>query len=129
MITKIAATPFYSITADTDKNRIFFSIIGSWKSPSDAPNYLEDWKKALKLVRRGFTVLTDLTQAKVALPEIRKLHEDAQKIVMSAGLSKVAEIFPDDAVLKMQQDRISQATSMTKQVFSDRKAAELWLNS
>lgn len=129
MITEIAATPFYSITADTDKNRIYFSIVGSWKSPSDVPNYMDDWKKAVKQVRRGFTVLTDMTQAKVALPEIRKLHEDAQKMVMSAGLSKVAEVYPDDAVLKMQIDRISQASSMTKQAFSDRKAAELWLDS
>lgn len=125
----IANTPFYSINADTGKNRIYYAIIGSWKSPADVPNYLEDMKKSARQMKPGFTILTDLTRAKTAMPEIKKLHEQAQKILISAGLSKVAEVFPDkDYVLKMQVDKISDSTKMQKQAFSSRKDAEQWLD-
>jgi hypothetical protein len=129
MMTEIATTPFYSIKADTGKNRIYYTIIGTWKNPSDVPNYLEDIKKAARQVKSGFTILTDLTSAKTAMPEIKKLHEQAQSILISAGLSKVAEVFPEkDYILKMQVNKISETTKMNKQAFDSRKEAEQWLD-
>lgn len=129
MMTEIAATPFYSIKADTTKNRIYYTIIGTWKSPSDVPNYLEDIKKAIRQIKPGFTILTDLTHAKTAMPEMKKLHEQAQSILISAGLSNVAEVFPEkDYILKMQVDKISETTKMKKQAFGSRKDAEQWLD-
>jgi hypothetical protein len=129
MMAQIASTPFYSINADTGKNRIYYTITGTWKSPSDVPNYLEDIKKAVRQVKSGFTILTDLTHAKTAMPEIKKLHEQAQSILISAGLSKVAEVFPEkDYILKMQVDKIAQATKMVKKEFINKKEAEEWLD-
>ncbi len=126
---ELVNTRFYRMKVDAEKNRVYFKILGFWGSRQNVPNYLDDWRKTLKELRPGFTILTDLTESKMPSEDAVELHEQAQKLVMEAGLSKVAELRPEaDPLVQRQYDELSRTTSMQKRVFTDFDKAEAWLN-
>ena len=127
-MTEIAKTNKYSVSVDSNKNRMYLTVVGFWASPSDVPNYIDDVKKASAAVTKGFTILTDLTQMKTPAPELGPIHEQAQKSLINAGLKKTAEILSDDAIAKMVMDRYSKASGMEKMVFNNKHDAEAWLD-
>jgi len=63
---------YYKIGVSPEKNRVYFKIIGFWKSVEIVPDYLNDWKKATSLLARGFTLVTDATEMKTHPQEIKK---------------------------------------------------------
>lgn len=123
----VASNNFYSIKVDKNKNIIYFSIIGSWGKRSDVENYLEDWNKAIKLVKPGFKILSDLTKMGPTL--LTDLHLEAQKMLIEKGLDKVAEVYDGQVFAKMQIDKVSETSGMKKAVFDDMKKAEEWLEN
>jgi hypothetical protein len=125
---QIAKNQFYEMAVDPAKNRAYVTIVGDWERASDVSSYLPDWDSAIGEVTRGFTLLSDLTQAKPASPEIKALHEAAQKKLAQAGLGKMADVLPRDAVLKMQVDQVAHKTDMLKMVFASKAEAEAWLD-
>jgi hypothetical protein len=59
--------------------------------------------------------------------DVRKLHEQAQAILLKAGVSKVAEILKDD-VAEMQLDAVAKTTNFPKKNFRTAEDAEKWLD-
>jgi hypothetical protein len=59
--------------------------------------------------------------------DVRKLHEQAQAIILKAGVRKVAEVLKDD-VAEMQLDAVAKATQFPKKNFRSREEAEEWLD-
>ncbi|RPJ63375.1 MAG: hypothetical protein EHM12_02460 [Dehalococcoidia bacterium] len=127
-MTEIAKTAKYSVSVDSKKNRMYITVVGFWASPADVPNYIDDVKKAAAAITKGFTIVTDLTQMKTPAPEIGPIHEQAQKVLIGAGLKKTAEILTADAIAKMVMDRYSKASGMEKMIFHDKAEAEAWLD-
>ena len=124
----VAENEYYLLAVDQFRNRIYFTIIGYWRSRTVVPKYLEDMKRATREVSKGFTILTDLTKMKAPPTEVSSLHTEAQKILVAAGLSRTAEVIGRDAITKLSVDRISRESGMLKGTFSDWKEAEDWLD-
>ena len=124
----IAQTPQYELSVSKAKNRAYLRIIGFWRNPEQVPTYLEDWKKAIAALQPGFTLLTDAREMKIHPAAVRKVHEEAQQLVMNGGLSKVAEL-QLDKIAEMQLDGVAKDTKFPKRNFNDPKEAERWLDA
>ena len=124
---KINDTKYYTISITPEKNRAYLKIIGFWRNPEVVPDYLKDWTKATSLLSKGFTLLTDASEMKTHPQELRKLHEQAQAILLKAGVSKVAEILKDQ-VAEMQLDAVAKTTQFPKRNFRSAEEAEKWLD-
>lgn len=127
-LVKINVTKQYTISILPEKNRAYLKIIGFWRTPESVPDYLKDWMKATSLLSKGFTLLTDASEMKTHPQELRKLHEQAQAILLKAGVSKVAEILKDE-VAEMQLNAVAKATQFPKQNFKSAEEAEKWLDN
>ena len=100
---QINNTKQYVISVSPEKNRAYLKIIGFWRGPEVVPDYIKDWTKAMSLLNKGFTLLTDASEMKTHPASVRPLHEQAQALLLKAGVSKVAEVLKDD-VAEMQLD-------------------------
>jgi len=123
----INKTKQYTISVSPGRNRAYLKIIGFWRGPEIVPDYLKDWTKAISLLNKGFTLLTDASEMKTHPASVRPLHEQAQAILMKAGVSKVAEVLKDD-VAEMQLDSVAKTTQFPKKNFRTRSEAEVWLD-
>jgi hypothetical protein len=125
---EIANNKYYSILIDKDKNRMYLTLIGFWKDRSVVPNYVEDIQKAIQELSRGYTVLTDVTQLKTPPQKVADLHTEAQKVVITTGLKKTAEVVSQDVITKMAIDHYSKQSGMHKGTFGNKEKAEAWLD-
>lgn len=128
MTTSIAQTPQYELSVSKAKNRAYLIINGFWRGPEVVPEYINDWKKAVLALKPGFTLLTDAREMKIHPASVRSLHEEAQSLIVKAGVRKVAEL-QADKVAEMQLDGVSKETKMPKQNFTDQQEAEKWLDN
>ena len=124
---KINDTRFYRISVSPEKNRAYLKILGFWRSTEVVPDYLNDWNKAMSMLKKGFTLLTDASEMKTHPQDVRKLHEQAQAIILKAGVSKVAEVLKDD-VAEMQLDAVAKTTQFPKKNFKTAVDGEKWLD-
>ena len=123
----INKTKQYTIAVSPVKNRAYLKIIGFWRGPEIVPDYIKDWTKAVSLLNKGFTLLTDASEMKTHPTSVRPLHEQAQAMLIKAGVAKVAEVLKDD-VAEMQLDAVAKATQFPKKNFRTRNDAEAWLD-
>jgi hypothetical protein len=128
MKTEIATREKYMLAVDPDKNRIYYTMTGFWHNPEDFPNYVQDWEKTLAQVKRGFTILTDLTKFKTPGPKIKPILEKAQKALNDAGLKKTAELYGKDVLVEQSVDNIAKRSGMKKLSFKELWKAEAWLD-
>ncbi|HEY5917855.1 MAG TPA: hypothetical protein VIU13_10660 [Chryseolinea sp.] len=124
---KINDTKFYRISVAPEKNRAYLKILGFWRNAEVVPDYLNDWTKAMSMLKKGFTLLTDASEMKTHPQDVRKLHEQAQAIILKAGVSKVAEVLKDE-VAEMQLDAVAKTTQFPKKNFKTAEEAEKWLD-
>jgi hypothetical protein len=123
----VADNPHYLLSVNLQKNRAYLKIKGFWRNVDSVPSYLTDWKKTTALLKRKFTLLTDASEMKTHPQEVRKLHEEAQAIVIKAGVSRIAEITSDD-IATIQLDAVAKSTQFPKRNFKKAEDAEQWLD-
>lgn len=123
----IADNRSYTLNVVLHKNRIYLKIKGYWRSTETVPNYVSDWRKALLLVRKQFTVLTDASEMKTHPKPVRDLHEEVQKMINNADVKKVAEVVNDD-ITEMQLKAMARSTRFVRQKFQNIDEAEKWLD-
>lgn len=126
-LVKIRDSKLYTISVSPEKNRAYLKIIGFWRNPEAVPDYLPDWAKAVSMLKKGFTLLTDASEMKTHPQDVRKLHEQAQAILLKGGVAKVAEVVKDD-VAEMQLDAVAKTTQFPKKTFKTSDDAEKWLD-
>jgi hypothetical protein len=126
-ITTISNNKLYKIEISKEKNRAYLKIIGFWRNAAAVPEYLSDWNKAISSLTKGFTLLTDASEMKTHPQDVRRLHEQAQAMLLKGGVRKVAEVLKDD-VAEMQLDAVAKATQFPKKNFRSREEAEKWLD-
>ena len=124
----VANTNYYIISYSYSKNRFYLTIKGFWQSADVVSNYINDWKRAILLAIPNFTLLTDATKAKTYPPSVMAIHNEAQQIVVDAGLLQVAEVLPKSAFLKFQSELLSENSCMPCTKFNDIDLAEQCLN-
>jgi hypothetical protein len=128
----IAGNNYYSIKADEGKNRLYITLNGYWEDITKVPMYVNDVEKGAKSLSRGFSILSDLTTFKTPGSEVTALLEKGLKIAGPLGLSKLATVLPESAIVKMSMNRekLSERADMkNNQSFASKAEAEAWLNS
>ena len=123
----IADNNFYSLFVNTRKNRALLKIKGYWRTREAVPEYLPDWNKVTSLLKEDFTLLTDASEMKTHPQDVRALHEEAQSILVKAGVKKIAEIVKDD-IAEMQLNSMARKTHLPKRNFNTAREAEAWLD-
>jgi hypothetical protein len=126
---QVAKNEFYEFNVDIDKNRLYGTLTGFWKSPTQVPEYLTDLKAALDKLKPGFTILTDLRTMKPPTTDIGHLHMEAQQLVTESGVNKTAEVLGKAILIEMQLRKFGQGTSAIKAEFDTPEEAEAWLDS
>jgi hypothetical protein len=101
--------------------------MGFWRNKETVPDYLKDWTTATLSLQKGFTLLTDASEMKTHPRDVQTLHEQAQSILLKAGVLKVAEILKDN-IAELQLDAVAKATQFPKKNFREREDAEKWLD-
>jgi hypothetical protein len=122
----VASTDYYSIAVDQGKNRIYFTMRGSWNNAQEVSGWLEGLSEAIKLCRPGFTELIDWRQTTGIL--LTDQIADAQKLAMKAGLRKAARLYERETFLKFQMDQLTEETGFPVKSFFDLPEAEAWLD-
>ncbi|MFH0821863.1 MAG: hypothetical protein V2B18_03875 [Pseudomonadota bacterium] len=123
----VASNPFYTLFVEEQKRRVYLKIIGWWFNKDDVPNWLRDLETAAKMVRPGFTILTDLTEFKGGTQQ--PLHVEGQKLLIKAGLSKVGEVYAQGSIVaRVQVKMAAEESGMNVRQFESRSEAEAWLD-
>lgn len=126
---KLVNNDKYEIAVDQKKNRVYFKIKGFWKDPSDIPNYIADWEMTLQHLKPHFTIVSDLREMKPHSTSLTPVHEKAQRLLVSAGLDRTAEIMGDAVLLEFQTKQYAERSLMKKMEFETLEEAEAWLDS
>lgn len=125
----LANTPHYTLAFDSSKNRIYWTPKGFWDDSVKKSELLDNWKKILQLVSKGFTILAEATQVKTLRPEWAETFKEIQSLMVKAGLTASAEVLPSNAVTQIQADRVSRQSGMRKKNFTSPMDAEKWLDN
>ena len=129
MIEKPISNEYYEIGYDLSINRMYLRIKGFWKNREQVAYYTSDIEKICKLLRPGFTLLTDLRQMKTPPLDVNRIHQEAQEITNRYGLVRTAELLPErDVVLDHVMKKIASDSGMKKQEFTTMKDGEAWLD-
>lgn len=125
---QVAMNACYDILYDSPKNRIYFTIYGYWKNKECVSEFINDWTKALDIVKPGFTILTDMRTMITHPQELSNLHQESHTMVLDAMVTKVAHIMPTDKIAYLQVHSIHESTNLPSKNFQDVEEAEQWLN-
>jgi hypothetical protein len=119
---------YYEVKADTEKNRYYMTILGSWEGPEAVPDYLDQTKKALGKLKPGFDVLNQILDTKPPKLSLTKLHNEVQKTLIKAGVSRVACVVPK-LLSRVSLNVINKFVGMNLKTFSKKEDAIKWLEA
>jgi hypothetical protein len=129
MLQQIAKTEFYLLSVDVRKKRVYNTVFGKWGEQPEIARFVQDWDNVLKLISHGYTMLTDATQFRLLSAEWATTTIRTRKKLVEAGITKIAEVLPENAFIKMQFGAISERTGIQTKIFSNKIDAEAWLDS
>jgi hypothetical protein len=129
MLQQIAKTEFYLLSVDVRKKRIYNTVFGMWGEHPEISRFIQDWDNVLKYISQGYTMLTDATQFRLLSAEWATTTIRTRKRLVEAGITKIAEVLPENAFIKMQFGAISERTDIQTKIFSNKIDAEAWLDS
>jgi len=124
----IATNQYYEIRFDAKKNRAYLRGTGFWTTEI-AQQYIADTIKYLRLVKPGFTIVSDVRELLTQKQEVQAIIEQSQKLGMASGLFKAASVVPKDFITEFQLDTMSQNTNAPKGKFASVIDAEIWLDN
>ena len=123
----IADNNHYTLSVNREKNRAYLKIKGFWSKKEIVPNYIPDWKKAVSLLKKDFTLLTDASEMRTHPQEVMALHEEAQGLIIKAGVRRIGELVKDD-IAEIQLNAMAKKTLLPKKNFKIKSEAEQWLD-
>lgn len=126
---EIAKTEFYMLLIDETKKRVYNIVFGAWGERPEVSQVLQDWEKVFNLISEGYTMLTDARQFRLISAGWAATTIKIRQRLIQAGITKIAEILPENSLLKVQFGKASERAGVKTKVFSSRKEAEIWLDS
>ena len=123
----VAHNPCYEVVYDNRKNCIYLTVKGFWKNREAVPHFLDDVQKALRLVKPGFHLLTDMRTMLTHPQRLSSLHLEAHNLIKAAGMAKAAVIVPTDRIATLQVEEINNKSGTPAESFSSLVEAEIWL--
>jgi hypothetical protein len=125
---EVASTDFYRLAVDKRKKRVYNTVFGTWGERPDASRFVRDWEEVFNQITAGYTVLTDASEFRLLSAEWAATTIKTRQRLIAAGITKIAEILPENMILKMQFDTISERTDVQTKIFSNHREAEAWLD-
>lgn len=118
----------YTIRVDANKNRLYLTLRGFWRTPDEVGSYEADFKKALSQLKPKFTILADLREFLPSGAAVAPMHAKVQGLAVAAGLTKTAEVLSsDNAISKMATNNYARQSGMKRGAFGSIAEAETWL--
>ncbi|RNI23011.1 hypothetical protein [Rufibacter latericius] len=124
---QIAYTPFYQMKVDRKRNRIFIKVEGCWNTPEEVPFYFLHLEEALACLTPGFSILTDIRGLEEYSPAVRRMHIEAQKLTVAAGISQLAEVHHSNTPVNQLSMFIAEESKIPLNIFDSLEDAEDWL--
>jgi len=131
MLKEIALKDKYDLLVDLGKNRIYLNLKGTWNRISEVPQYMDDLTECVKLLRPGFSSLSDATHFAAPTQEITDLFLEATEYMRVKGHTRSAAII-DTAYLRLYLDHHSGEMTKDELVtmyFDNAAEAEEWLDT
>jgi hypothetical protein len=130
MVQEMVRREYYDIDVDQGKNRMYFYPKGTWNRISDVPDYINDLKKCVKMLRPGFDIISDGTHFAAPTQEISGLIMEGTTLMRELGQKKAAIIVTTSIlklILERHKDEMEQEKLETK-YFDSMTEAEKWLD-
>jgi len=130
MLKEIAQRKMYDLQVDVAKNRLYFYPKGTWNKKSDVPDYINDLKESAKLLRPGFSSLSDAKHFAAPTQEITTLILEGTELMREKGQKRSA-IIVSTSIIKMYLDKYKDEMNkdtMTTMYFDTVDEAEEWLD-
>ncbi len=118
---------YYSLEADTQRSRIYFSIMGKTPNVAAIPNFWDDWKATIAELGPEWTLLGDLLEMKPHPPDVEQLNVDVQGYLMQNGCKKVAQLAPLETMAQVNEFSAKSGLKDIMRAFNSKKVAEMWL--
>lgn len=115
----------YTIRTDPGKNRLYVSLVGFFNL-EEMKKCVDETIEATKKLKRGYDVVTDITQFKPGSPEVTKEVERVQAHFVAFGVRQGVRIVGASALAGMQFKRTgTQAGYMSTNVATPEEAEEV----
>ena len=124
----IAETRNYSISIDREISRLYVVLTGFWLDPSITPDYIKHITLAAESLDSSFTSLVDVREMLTPGHLVKDLHIEAQKVTISAGLIRSAEVFPKGISKELELEEYSLESNLVRKGFKSMEEAEQWLD-
>lgn len=118
----------YSIRTDVIKNRLYIALTGSF-TLDEAKKCMQETIAAASKLKKGYDVITDISQLKVSTSEVAKEIEKAQAYFVSSGARQGVRIVENSVITAMQFKRTAGNAMFTSINVSSLEEAEKLLNS
>lgn len=125
---EIAKNSFYHISLNTDKNRIYMKMCGTWETKSQVPHFLKDITLALATVKPGFSVVSDIRELEECSIDAQELHVQWQKQSVEAGILQLAEIHKLNDPVSELAISLAYESKISLNIFENEADAEAWLD-
>lgn len=116
----------YSISVDTEKNRLKLTFLGDLKSP----NFLNHTRKALEKLSQGFTLLSHVDSDKDPLLGTALLFKESFRMTQEKELSRAAFVNgKSNFIHKILKNYLADPglSKLEVKIFRDLDKAEAWL--
>jgi hypothetical protein len=122
---------FYEVTADQHENKIKIVFSGDIKNVEKMSSYVENVKKAVKEVSKGFALLVDIKPESTSPGfQMSRWLKESQVILNHAGVAKTAVVQDPKLILqKMTLLTVTKLSGINLKVFSVLEQAEMWLSN
>lgn len=129
-MTIVASSDFYALRSDTLKNRVYLELKGEVFERSKFESIPTQVREVCRSLKPGFTCVADFKGVTLfALPDIAA---EVQKVLLEEGVRRVASVWGEQLLAKLALDKAADKAGDTyvdrRKVFTDRAAAEAWLN-
>jgi hypothetical protein len=124
----IVTNQYYELAADSQKNRLYYTIKGFWPNAAAVPNNYDDFIRTLMRLTSGFDCVADVHDMKTPPEDVAQLHMSTQKLCVEKGISRTAEVF-DQAMINLVMERYSRESKLNIKAFGSVLEAEVWLDS
>ncbi len=118
----------YTIKVDEQKNRLYVTMVGFFKL-EEMKKCTDDTIEAIKKLKRGYDVITDISQFKPAGPETVKEIERGQAYFKTSGVNRGIRVIGDSALPDMQFSRTGKIIGYTPNTTATVAEAERLLDN